>query len=143
MLFQRINRNDSEAVYTIVYNVAGSQMTNGYAVQWDISASADGVRVTKPAAAGLSALLGVAAADIADSAYGKVQVYGFKTSGWVYNNQTTSILAGDILLPVTASYHFTRSGASDGLTGFVYAAESYATMTTSITANKKVFIRCL
>jgi hypothetical protein len=142
MLFQRINRSDAETIFSVVYNVAGAQLTNGYACVWDVS-TADGVRVTKPATATLSLLVGVAAADIADSAYGKVQVYGYKASGWTYPNQTTAIAAGDVLIPVDSSFHLTRSAASTGISGLVMAGESYATMTTSVTANKKVFIRCL
>lgn len=142
MLFQRISRGDADMVFSVVYNVSAATITNGYACVWDIS-TPDGVRVSKPATATLSCLVGLAAEDIADSCYGKVQVYGYKAAGWVYPNQTTAIVAGAILIPMDAAWHLGRSGASDGLSGLVMAAESYATMTTSVTANKKVFIRCL
>jgi len=142
MLFQRINREDAERVYTIGYNISANTVTAGYAVVWDVTAP-DGVSVSQPAAATLSCLVGIAATDIADDGYGKIQVYGYKASAWVYNNQTTAIAAGDILIPMNAAWHLGRSGAADGKSGLVMAAESYATATTSVTANKKVFIRCL
>jgi hypothetical protein len=142
MLFQRINRSDAECVFSIVYNVASATITAGYPAVWDIT-TPDGVRVSQPATNTLSLLVGIATADILDSAYGKLQVYGYKASGWTYNNQTTAIAAGDVLIPVNSAWHLTRSSASTGLSGLVMAAESYATMTTSITANKKIFIRCL
>jgi len=143
MLFQRINRTDTETVYTVVYNIAAAAITNGYAVVWSIATTVDGVAIGKPATATLSCLVGVAAADIADSAYGKVQVYGYKASGWVYNNQTTAIAAGDILIPMNTAWHLGWSSVGDGKSGLIMAAESYATATTSVTANKKIFIRCL
>lgn len=145
MLFQRIQRSDSETVFTIVYNIAGSSatITAGYACVWSIASTVDGVAVAKPASATLSCLVGIAAADIANSAYGKVQVYGYKASAWVYNNNTTAIAAGDILIPMDSAWHLGWSSVGDGKSGLVMAAESYATATTSVTAMKKVFIRCL
>jgi hypothetical protein len=144
MLFQRISRSDAETVYTIVYNVSAATVTAGYPVVWDIT-SPDGVSVSKPATATLSCLVGIATADIANSAYGKVQIYGYKASALTTNNTQTAIAAGDILIPIDASWTLGRSGASDGKSGLVYAAELFATATTTLLAavNHKVFIRCL
>jgi len=143
MLFQRINRSDAEKVFAIFYNVAGATITAGYPAVWDIS-SPDGVAVSKPATATLSLIVGVASDSIADSNYGKFQVYGYKASGYVTNATSVTVAAGDILIPVDAQWYLARSAASDGKSGFVYAAETYAA-NTSVTAgaNKKVFIRCL
>ena len=143
MLFQRVNRSDTETVFTIAYNIAGATITAGYPCVWAIATTVDGVAVSKPATATLSCIVGIAATTMADSAYGKVQVYGYKASAWVYNNQTTAIAAGDILIPVNAAWHLGWSSIGDGSTGLIMAAESYATATTSVTAMKKVFIRCL
>ena len=109
---------------------------------WDIS-TADGVRVSKPASATLSLLVGLANKDIADSAYGLVQAYGYRASCYVTNDTSVAIAAGDILIPVTAVWHTARSGASDGKSGFLYAAEAFATAATPAAANKKCFIRGL
>jgi hypothetical protein len=142
MLFQRINRSDAETVFSIFYNVAGATITANYPAVWDVS-SPDGVAVSKPATATLSLIVGIATADIADSAYGKFQLYGYRSSAYVTNDTSVAIAAGDILIPVNAQWYLARSGASDGKSGFVYAAQSFATGATPAAANKKVFIRCL
>jgi hypothetical protein len=142
MLFQRINREDAERVFAIFYNVAGAVMTANYPAVWDVS-SPDGVAVSKPATATLSLLVGVATENIADSSYGKFQLYGYRSSALVTNDTSVAVAAGDILIPVNAQWHLARSGASDGKSGFLYAAEAFATATTPAAANKKVFIRAL
>lgn len=142
MLFQRINRSDPERVFSIFYNVMAATITAGYAAVWD-TATADGVRVTKPATATLSMIVGVANADVADSSYGLFQQYGFRSSVFITNDTSNAIAAGDILKPVNAQNYLTRNGASDGISGFIYAGESFATATTPAAANKKAFLRCL
>jgi hypothetical protein len=143
MLFQRISRSDPETVFSIFYNVAGATITANYPAVWDVT-SPDGVKVSKPATATLSLLVGVATENIADSAYGKFQVYGYRASAYM-TNETNAGAAGDILIPVNAQWYLKRTGASDGLTGFVYAAETVSTAVTTLVAaaNHKVFIRCL
>ena len=143
MLFQRLNRSDAEKVFIIVQNVAGATITANYPCVWDISASVDGVRVSKPASATLSLFVGIADEDIADQAYGLIQTYGYRTSAFVTNDTSVAIAAGDILIPVTAVWHMARSGASDGKSGFIYASEAFATATTPAAVNKKVLIRAL
>jgi hypothetical protein len=142
MIFQRINREDAEKVFLIAYNVAGATITANYPAVWDIS-TADGVRVSKPATATLSLFIGVSNKDIADSAYGLFQVYGYRASAYVTNDTSQAIAAGDVLIPVNAAWHMARSTASDGKSGFLYAGEAFATATTPAAANKKVFIRAL
>lgn len=142
MLFQRINRDDAEKVFAIYYNVAGATITANYPAVWDIS-TADGVRVSKPATATLSLFVGIANRDIADSAYGLFQVHGYRASGYMTNDTSQAIAAGDILIPVNAQWYAARSAASDGKSGFIYAGEAFATAATPAAANKKVFIRAL
>jgi hypothetical protein len=142
MIFQRVNREDAEKVFLIAYNVAGATITANYPAVWDVS-TADGVRVSKPATATLSLLVGLANKDIVDSAYGLFQVYGYRASGLVTNDTSQAIAAGDILIPVNAQWYTTRSAASDGKSGFLYAGEAFATATTPANTTKKVFIRAL
>lgn len=142
MLIQRINRTDAERVFAVFYNVAGAQITAGYPAVFDVS-SPDGVAVSKPATATLSLVVGVAIENISDSAYGKFQLFGYRSQAFVTNDTSVAIAAGDILIPVNAVWHLARSGASDGKSGFIYAAEAFATATTPAAANKKVFLRCL
>ena len=145
MLFQRVNRSDAEKVFLIVQNVSGSSFSSGQTCVWDISASVDGVRATTAATATLSLLVGATAEAIANSSYGKVQSYGLNTQVYVSNGTAggTDIAAGNILIPVNAAGHLFYSAASDGKTGFAYAAEAFATATTPAAAVKKVFLRCL
>ena len=143
MLFQRLNREDAEKVFIIVKNVAGATITANYPCVWDITSSVDGVRVSKPATATLSLFVGIADDDIADSAYGLVQSFGYRASALVTNDTSVAVAAGDILIPVNAVWHMARSAASDGKSGFVYAAEAFATATTPAAASKKCLIRAL
>lgn len=142
MLFQRINRSDAERVFAVFYNVAGATITAGYPAVFDIS-TADGVRVSKPATATLSLVVGIAVESIADSAYGKFQLYGYRSQANITNDTSVAVAAGDILIPVNAQWYLARSAASDGKSGFIYAAEAFATAATPAAANKKTFLRCL
>jgi hypothetical protein len=85
LLFQRIVRGDPEQVYGVFYNCQGSTITAGYAAVYD-TATFDGVRVTKPATATLSLLVGIANKDIADSTYGAFQMYGYRQSVFITND---------------------------------------------------------
>lgn len=145
MRFQRLNREDPEKVFIAVKNVSGAIMSAGYTAVWDISASVDGVRVTKPAAATLSLFAGIVNEDIADSGFGLLQAYGYRSSAYVING-VTAIAAGNILIPESAAWSLAYSAAGDGKSGFVYAAEAVTSVTQttlSTAANKKVIIRAL
>jgi hypothetical protein len=145
MRFQRLNREDPEKIFIAVKNVSGATITAGYSAVWDISASVDGVRVTKPATATLSLFAGIADDDIADSAFGLLQAYGYKSAAYVING-TTAVAAGNILIPQDALWSLVYNAAGDGKSGFVYAAEAITSVTQttlSTAANKKVMIRAL
>lgn len=145
MLFTGINRDNPDLGFVIAYNVAGATITAGYAACWD-TGTFDGVRVTQPTTATFSLLVGLADSDLVDSAYGLFQVYGYRQSGFVTNDTSVAIAAGDLLVPVTAQYRLARKAAGDGaMTGgtLIIAGQSFATATTPAAANKNVFIRAL
>ena len=145
MLFQRLNREDAEKVFVICYNVAGATITAGYAAVWD-TATPDGLRVMQPTTATFSLLVGLANQDIVDSSYGLFQVYGYRASGFVTNDTSVAIAAGDLLVPVTAQYRLARNAAGNGAVvggALIMAGEAFATATTPAAAQKKVFIRAL
>ena len=145
MIFQRINRSDAEKVFSIFYNVTGSTITAGYAACWDTS-TADGIRVTGASANNLSLLVGLAAETIADSQYGKFQVYGYNAAGYVINATAQTLNAGNVLVPVASNWYLTYSAAGTGANGMIYAGEAYASVTQttlSAAASKAVFIRCM
>lgn len=143
MIFQRLNGGDAEKVFAIFYNVQGAAITANYAARLD-TATFDGVRITQPTTATLSLYVGQANATIADSAYGLVQIYGYRASAFVTSDTSVTVATGDILIPVTAVNHLGRSAASDGKTGYViYGDSAFASATTPAAAAKKVFIRAM
>lgn len=148
MLFQRVNRTDAEKVFVVVYNASGGAFTTGQAMVWDCGTSADGIRVTTPATATLSAFAGLASAGIANGAYGLAQVYGYTASASVKPDVTTALVAGNIFLPVNASADLSCDAAagvdaSDGKTGFIIAMQTNTTMTTPVASAHRAFIRAL
>lgn len=142
MLIPHVVQTEADKVFVNSLNVQAVQADAGDAVVWD-TGTPDGVRATQPVTATLSLLMGIVDTNIAASAYGLVQAYGFRNGALVTNDTSTAIAAGDILIPVNAQDRLVRSAAGDGKTGFVFAGEAYATNTTPVAALKKVFLRCL
>lgn len=143
-----MNRTDAEKVFVVVYNASGGAFTTGQAMVWDCGTSADGIRVTTPATATLSAFAGLASAGIANGAYGLAQVYGYTASASVKPDVTTALVAGNIFLPVNASADLSCDAAagvdaSDGKTGFIIAMQTNTTMTTPVASAHKAFVRAL
>lgn len=143
MLIPHVVSTEPEKVFVNVLNVQAVTVQAGDVVVWDVG-TADGVRTTQPVTATLSLVVGVVDTDIATLSYGLVQNYGYRAAGALITNDTSvAVVAGDILIPVTATDRLARTSASDGKAGFIYAAEAFATATTPAAALKKVFIRCL
>ena len=146
MLFKRISRASAETIFLVAKNVSGSTATAGYHVVWDTGASADGVRVTQASTADLNAYAGIADSDIADGDYGLLQVYGYRSSAYIFSS-TGSSVAGttyDVrdsewgVMPSAAS-------ASSGINkafGFMCAAVA-ASASSSYNTTAAVFVRAL
>jgi len=144
MLFQRINRSDAEKIYIICQNVSGSTMTAGYSCVFDTGASVDGVRVTKASTDDLQAFAGVADADIANNGYGKIQIYGYRSSAYIYSS------AGDSPTGANLSVVATEWGLTPATTlgtskafGFLCEAVSSSAASSQYHLTAKVFIRAL
>ena len=142
MLIPHVVNTEADKVFVNFLNKQAATVQAGDIIAWD-SSTADGVRATQPVSATLSLFAGVVDADTAVDAYGLAQVYGYRSCALLTNDTSVSVLAGDILVPVTATDRLARSAASDGKTGFIYAGEAYNTNTTPVAALKKVFIRAL
>ena len=96
MLFKRISRSDPERIFIVVSNGYGTaSLTNGQAVAWDLG-DANGVSVTKCAAATKNqcTFAGIAAETIAAGEYGLIQVYGYHSAVRVDANTAADVYAG-------------------------------------------------
>lgn len=143
MMIPHVVQTEADKVFVNVLNVQAVSVTDGDIVVWDGS-SPDGVRVTQPAANTLDLIVGAAVGTIAASAYGLAQAYGYKSVILISNDTSDTIDAGDVLVPVAAQDYLVWSATGLGKEGFVFAAETYDTDTTTpVAANKKGFLRCL
>jgi hypothetical protein len=144
MLFQRINRTDAEKIFIICQNVSGSTMTAGYSAVFDVGASVDGVRVTQASSTDLQAFAGVADEDVANNAYGKFQVYGYRSSAYIYSSAGDSV-AGDILQTTASQWGLTpaATSASAKAFGFLCEAVSSSSGSSQYHLTAKIFIRAL
>lgn len=143
MLFKRVSRAQAETVFVVVKNVSGSTITAGYSCVFDVGASVDGVRVTQASAADLQAYAGIADSSIANNAYGLVQVYGYRSSAYIYSS-TGSSVAGDNLTVVAAEWGLTpaaTAGTSKAF-GFLCAAVT-ASSSSQFHTTAAVFVRAL
>jgi L-asparaginase/Glu-tRNA(Gln) amidotransferase subunit D len=143
MLFKRISRTDAEKIYIVVYNAAGSTITQGYGCCFDVSASVDGVRVTKCETTDMQAFAGVADADIASAAYGLVQVYGYRAAVSIYSSVGASV-SGDNLTVVGDQWGLTPATVLGTSKAFGFLCEAVAASSSSQYNTKaKGFIRAL
>lgn len=146
MLFKRISRSTAETIFLVAKNVSGSTVTAGYHVVWDVGASADGVRVTQADTADLNAYAGIADSDIADDAYGLLQVYGYRSSAYIYSSAGSSV-AGTTYNVINSDWGVTpdTSGASSASAkafGFMCAAVT-ASASSQYHTTAAVFVRAL
>ena len=143
MLFKRISRSNPEVVYIVAQNVSGSTATAGYSVVFDTGASVNGVRVTQATTAALQAYAGVADADIANNDYGLIQVYGYRSSAYIYSS-TGSSASGDNLTVVNAEWGVTPATSGGTAKAFGFLCQAIAASSSSqYHTTAKVFIRAL
>jgi hypothetical protein len=143
MIFQRVAKSSPEQVFMVVKNVSGSTMTAGYHCAWDVSATADGVNVSQIGSACLQAYAGVANAAIANGAYGLIQVYGYRSSAYIYSS-TGSSAAGDNLSVVASEWGVTPATTGGAAKTFGFLCEAITGSTSSqYHTTAKIFIRAL
>lgn len=143
MLIPHIVSTEADKVFVNILNNQTLALSDGDFVVWNTT-TPDGVRTTQAASTTLSLVVGPADGAVASGAYGLAQSYGYKSAALVSNDTSDTIAAGCILIPVAAADHVKWSSAGDGLTGLVYAAESYDSDTqTPVAATKGVFLRCM
>jgi hypothetical protein len=143
MLFKRISRTSAETAFIVVQNVSGSTATAGYSVCFDVGASVNGVRVTKCETTDMQAYAGVVDADIANSAYGLVQVYGYRSSIYIYASTGTSA-TGDNLTVVGDQWGVTPATGVGTSKAFGFLCEQVtASSSSQFNTTAKAFIRAL
>lgn len=106
MIISRVNRDKTDKVFVSVQNVAGSTLTTGLGVSYQVATSNDGVNAVLANAAGTyPGFVGVAVKDIAVNDYGLVQIAGFVNSVLLSNVGTSiTINAGDPLVPAPSGF---------------------------------------
>jgi len=144
MLFKRTSRDNPEVAYIVVKNVSGSTMTAGYSCVFDVETNVDGVSVSQADAADLQAFAGVVDADIANGAFGLAQVYGFRSSAYIYSSAGSSA-AGDILTVVANEWGLTPATTSGSAKAFGFLAEAISASASSSQyhTTASVFVRAL
>jgi hypothetical protein len=84
MIFASLNRSDAEKVFICCRNVTGATISAGIPVEWDVETASDGNAITGCKSGSVAGLFaGVSDASMADSAYGLIQVYGYRESAYV------------------------------------------------------------
>ena len=146
------NRSDADKIFIIALNVSGSTMTAGYAAAFDTGASADGVRVSQPTAAALNAFAGVADEDIANNGYGRIQIYGYRSSVLI-SSSTGASATGDPLTTVSSNWALRPfyGGVGIGVSSCVMNYKAFAFLMEAVAASSsstysttaKAFIRAL
>lgn len=143
MLFKRVSRSSPEVAYIVVQNVSGSTLTAGYSCVFDVGASADGVRVSQADTVDLQAFAGVADSDIANNAYGLVQVYGFRSSAYILSSAGSSA-AGDNLNTANGSWGLTPVASTGSAKAFGFLCSAItASSSSAFNTTASVFIRAL
>lgn len=141
-LFKSVNRDSADTIYIIGKNVSGSTITAGYSCVFDTGASVDGVRVTKASSTDLQAFAGVADTDITNGSYGKIQVYGYRASAYIYTSAGVTA-TGDNLTCV-ADWGMTPATGVGTSKAFGFVCEAIAASASSqYHTTAKVFIRAL
>lgn len=129
----------SEAVFGVFKNSTGGTTAIDSVVSLSLS-TPDGIKYIQPTTASLNVVLGVADAAIADSAYGFVQLYGYRATSKLLLTDTSQA-AGAKLSPVNAQDYLSSIAAGDGRDGFFVLLESHTTG--AGTTSKKIHIRAL
>ena len=145
MLFKRLNRTDAERVFAVFQANAASIVADQVASLELTAASVDGVKITQPAAASLTAVVGIVDAAIANGAYGLVQIYGYRSTSIVLQTGT-SLTAGLTVLAPVAAQNYLSSGATvpaGYLPSFVLLNSQSSAPGANSTTSAKIFIRCM
>ena len=145
MIFKQTNRSGPEAVFIVCRNVSAATLSAGVPVEWDVNVATDGNAVTAAKSASPSGLFaGITDASMTHSAYGLVQVYGYRQSAYV-SAASAGNAPGVFLQPTNGILtDLTMSAATTSGHVFVSLMETVAAAAgSSATAQYNVFIRAM
>lgn len=150
MVFTRINRDNGERGFIVVYNsYASAALTVGQCVRWDYTTDCDGISVERCAAASDGfPVAGVVVGTIAVGGYGIIQVYGPHTSvrvrtmtasGHAYHESRAAVAKGvslcyDITAEVFCAEGVGGAETAQVLKPFAFALAANASFTTKAIA---------
>ena len=144
MLLQQLNRGDAERVFVIVQNNSNVTVTNGAVMCVDHTATVASFGNAVNSASGASAqalFAGLIDADTATTAYGLLQVYGYRAS-CVVNVGAASVSAAGLQLGPAAGGAGRWSLQTNGLT-FILGPVLCLDNDISATGWRNGFIRAL
>ena len=153
MQLQQVSRTDAEKVYVVAQNVNATTATTGFGLRVVGGAAAeivstDGVQAVFSGDATMANFIGLAAADIAVNAYGRVQSYGIASVAFSAEaDKTVGVtgIAGSFLKAGAVAGTWTSTLTPQALSTFVYKYVSAIT-TTNISGGLPVgsaFVRAL
>jgi len=145
MEFAQLNRNDAEKIFISGRNITGATVSAGIPVEWDVVTATDGNSFTAAKSGSLSGLFaGITDASLTDSSYGRIQVYGFRTSAYI-SGASAGNYVGTFLQPTNGILtDMTMSAATtSGHTKVVLFETIGAAAGNSATLQYNVFIRAL
>jgi len=148
MIIGPLARN-AEKVFMVIKNVSGAVISAGYLVNYCIGGNSfDGVSAVLAASgttADLPGFIGVANADIANTAYGIVQCWGFAGSVRYSNvGSSVTINQGDLLIPgAGAGGAFSGAAPSAANAGLKYIIASNVPVAISAAGYLSGFVRCI
>ena len=148
MLFKQTSRSGAETAFIVCRNISGATVSAGVPVEWDAVTATDGNAVTQCRSGTLSLaglFAGITDASMTDSAYGLVQVYGFRASAYYSGRSGTASNPGTFVKPVAGQLEpQTMSAATTSGHIFVTLMETSAAAAASSTVQyRNVFIRAL
>lgn len=145
MLIQELNHKDADKIFVSARNISGATVSAGIPVEWDVVSVTDGNAVTAAKSGSVSGLFaGITDASMANSAYGLVQVYGYRQSAYVSGSSAGNYAGtylqptGGILTDMTMSAATTSGHTKVALFETIGAAAG-----SSATAQYNVFIRAI
>ncbi len=143
MMIMQATRETAEQAFITVKNGFATTLTTGNVCSYDLKGDSTGGTVTQPQTGTNSAwhaIAGVSGEDIPTGDRGKVAVYGVHET--LFSTETTAnadIEIGQVVGPITATFHLTSTGLSDGKMGGTFVTAERVISGTLGTA--KCFIR--